>query len=77
MAKLSRRMKSEHPLAGSPFLDRPLEHHVFTPSRDEYLCATCLRPRAMHHDDGVLVWADTPWRPSQKERKECRDKGIA
>lgn len=42
----------KHPLAGSKFLDAPLEKHEFEGSGNDFLCTRCQRPRALHADRG-------------------------
>lgn len=66
-----------HPLAGTSYLVAPLEKHKFVVGADDFLCGVCGRGRALHEDRGVLVFADTPWRPSNEERKEFRAKDMA
>ena len=66
-----------HPLAGSRFMDKPPEKHDFESSKNsDFLCSKCGRPRALHEDMGVMAFKDTPWRPSDKERKAHRQKEI-
>lgn len=38
-------------MSGSAFAVHPIETHLFKPGHDDFLCASCHRPRALHAND--------------------------
>jgi endogenous inhibitor of DNA gyrase (YacG/DUF329 family) len=55
-------LEPRHPLHGSTMPTDPLERHAFEPSAtDDYKCAECGRPRALHKEsDTVAAFTPNP-----------------
>lgn len=59
-----------HPLKDSRFLDQPLEQHIFlVDPKDDYRCAKCHRPRALHADLTPPPSEDLPPPPREGHHK--------
>lgn len=62
-----------HPLAGTSFIYRPLETHPFlVDPHDDYRCALCHRPRALHATEDDFVAEVLPEPPREGHHKSHR-----